>query len=147
MPRGGPGGKVVHPRWSARGRVPAESVMTATVQITRPDKFTTPVFDPVTGNQDAPAAAVVCSSMRSRISVARQVSDLNVRNVGEQKTNIRRYLVQIPLSWTDIRIGDVITVLTNPDDPFLVGRELQILDLQGESLSWSRVLRCEVYQT
>lgn len=147
MPRGGVGSRVIHPRWSPRARVPAESVMTATVKITRPDKHTTPVFDEVSGSQTTPDPYVVASSLEARISVARQVSDLNVRNVGEQKINIRRYLVQIPLSWTDVQIGDVITVLTNPDDPKIVGREYSVMDLQGESLSWSRVLRCEVYQS
>lgn len=141
-----PNTRVIHLDWSPTYRVPSESAMTATVKITRPDQFTTPVFDAATGTKSAPGAQVVVTSLPARISVARQVSDLNIRQTGEERLNIRRYLVQIPLSWTNVTIKDVVTVLINPDDPALVGRELQVMDLQGESLSWSRVLRCEVYQ-
>lgn len=120
-------------------------MLTATVRITRPDRFTAGVFNETTGVQEAPVAQVVVSSLPARVNVARQVSDLNIREVGEERINIRRYMVQIPWDWTDISVRDVITV-TAAEDPALVGRVLQVMDVQAESLEWSRILRCEVYQ-
>lgn len=145
MPRDGIGARVVRPEWSERNRVPSTSMMTATVRIERPDRFTPGVFNDTTGGQDAPAAHVVATALPARVSVARQVSDLNLREAGEELVGIRRYLVQIPWNWTDITVKDVITVV-DAEDPTLVGRAFQVRDIQAESFQWSRVLRCEVYQ-
>lgn len=145
MPRPGLGSHILHPGWSGANRPAATDVQTAVVRITRPDAFTAGVFDPVTGEQTAPEPQVVVTHLSARISVARQVSDLNLREVGEERVNIRRYLVQVPWDWTDVTVKDVIEVL-EAEDLMLVGRMLQVQDIQAESLQWSRILRCEVYQ-
>lgn len=145
MPLPGLGSHVIHPGWSEANRPAATDVMTATVKITRPDTFTTGVFNSSTGEQEAPEPFVVVTSLLARIDVARQVSDVNTRVVGEERVSIRRYLVQLPWDWTDISLKDVLEVLT-AEDPLLIGRMFQVVDIQAMSLEWSRILRCEVYQ-
>lgn len=145
MPLPGRGSQVPHPQWTKHLRQVASSSMTARVRITRPDPHGTSVFNETTGEQESPLEQVVVSILPARVSVARQVSDLNVRKTGEERLNIRRYLIQIPWDWSDITVKDVITVLS-AEDPKLVGRELTVMDIQAESFEASRVLRCEVYQ-
>lgn len=145
MPLPGLGSHVIHPGWSPSNRPAATDVMTAVVKITRPDQFTPGVYDPDTMSQTAPDPQMVVSRLAARVSVAHSV-DWNQRVVGEERLSIRRYIVQIPWDWTDVTVKDVIEVIES-EDPLMVGRVFQVTDVQAESLQWSRVLRCEVYQS
>lgn len=62
----------------------------------------------------------------------------------EQPTNLHDYLVTVPISSPEILPGEGgdYGIVTQASDPLLVGRRLDVRDIQHGSLMWERDLVC-----
>lgn len=73
--------------------------------------------------------------------VNRQAGD-NVVNVGEGVTTLRRYDVTVPFDVVVVEVDHIVTISTSTD-PYLVGRPLRVVDVQGSTDAAYRRLVCE----
>lgn len=51
--------------------------------------------------------------------------------------------VSVPMASTFLHYGDTITILDNPDDPALNGRDLQVLVAETGTTNWTRDYLCQ----
>jgi hypothetical protein len=136
MPR--PGSQVIPAGWSAHHQPVAEGTMTARCTIDRAGDGP-PVWNDDTGAYDPIPRVVLHADVPCRIQQWKQPL---VADVGQQELTTHHYLIPVPVYITDVAVGQQVLVTTNPDDPSLVGRRLDITDVQRGSLAWERDLVC-----
>lgn len=56
------------------------------------------------------------------------------------------YLVAVPHTVTEARIGDVVRVYDGGDDPAMAGRVLVVVEIPTATIILQRNLRCELYE-
>lgn len=93
-----------------------------------PDAVQSP-FTPLPPYYDGPCR------IRVDASVAREAL------VAEQEVTVRAYVVKLPISVVEARVGDIFTY-AGPGDPMLVGRDMRVADVQGSSYAAERRLLC-----
>ncbi|HWU21550.1 MAG TPA: DUF6093 family protein [Nocardioides sp.] len=119
-------------------RAQAESMMTDTCTITRPGE---PVFDSTTGTYTDAGTTVYTGKCRIR---TRSIGFLRDRQAeaGEELTTIWPYIVAVPISASDVKVLDVVTVDTCAD-PLLVGVTLRVRIANAGTNANARKLDCE----
>lgn len=119
-------------------RALAESTMTATVALRKPD--TRPAINETTGkyaNADAtPYATPAC-----RIMLFGQTQG-HLSNAGDASTLQADYIVAVPIDTDAIEVGDI--GLVSNADGLLDGREVRVAEILFGSLLVERRLRCTV---
>jgi hypothetical protein len=115
-------------------RTVANSFMVDTCRIT---DDVAPVFDPDEGYTDETGATFYTGPCR-----VRPAGGPRVVNVGEDVFSLRMFDVWLPWDTTGVELDHLLTVTTS-DDPYLVGRVLRVVDVQGGSDSAHRKLLCE----
>lgn len=133
-----PNPRVIPAGWSAHHQPVAVGTMTARCTIDR-DGTGDPVWDEDTGTWTQPARVVLHTDVPCRIQQQKQPQ---VADVGQQQVSTHDYLVPVPITITDVELGQQLLVTVNLDDPSLVGRRLEITDVQRGSLAWERDLVC-----
>lgn len=121
----------IHPRWSQHHRPTASATHTAACTITRTTGAGSLDGDDVW--QPPTPTVVYTGACRITVSgdIARRIIGERVRHTGEYKVAIK---------WDGvIEVGDIITV-TDAVDPMLVGRKMQVKDIDMGSQQWERVL-------
>jgi hypothetical protein len=123
---------------SARGRAAAERIMTDTCTIVR--LATTGTLNPNTGQMVKTSTTVYTGKCRVKAEAGTSVGD-----VGAGETAVSRVtpIVSIPISSTDIRAGDRVTVATSSDDR-LDGQVLMVRAVNVGTFTTARRLICEV---
>lgn len=148
MPRplGTKGGHVVHPDWCANNRPAAESVLEDRCTITRAPTAGPgqPVMNLVTG-QKVRTPVVVATDLACRVSYASTTPAGERGAFAEETVDSATHLVQLPLSHTDIKSDDLITI-TCATDAKHEGRRFQVLKDGTATYSWTRLVRCESVQ-
>lgn len=66
------------------------------------------------------------------------------QEVATETVAVRGYVVKIDLATADTKVGDLVDVVTNPDDPDLAGRTLHVTEVPHGSLMLERVLVCQL---
>jgi hypothetical protein len=134
MPR--PGSQVIHPGWSAHHQPVAVGTMTARCTIDR-EGDGPPVWNDDTGAYDPIARVVLHADVPCRIQQWRQPQEATT---GQQELTTHHYLIPVPASITDAAVGQQVLITASSDDLSLVGRRLDITDIQRGSLAWERDL-------
>lgn len=132
-----PGYKVIPDGWAEHHRPVANSTMTATIEwFHRGEPEPWPLPEGWTG--PAPFHTSACR-VQELTSSGRAVP-------AEQPVTERRYLVAVPIDGTpEIRAGEAdgdYGKVTAATDPLLIGRILNVADVQHGSLMWERDLVC-----
>ncbi|KAB2347348.1 DUF6093 family protein [Actinomadura rudentiformis] len=132
-----PSAGVFHPDWSQHHRPTAVSAMTSTCTITR-------AAGPGTTAPDGtfiPAARDPIYQGACRVAVKGGSAGSNERRVisGERQITEREYLVQVPDSAAEIKVGDLVEVTTSAD-PTMTGLKFRVSDVWHGSQSWARNL-------
>jgi hypothetical protein len=120
-------------------RAQAESMMTDSCVITRASGD--PVFNATTGKYDTPTPDTIYTG-KCRIRTRSQFLRDRAADGGEHQVLIWSYIVSVPLTVTDIRVDDVVTV-TASTDPALVERELKARITNLATNSTARRIDCE----
>jgi len=63
-----------------------------------------------------------------------------------KQTATGSYLVAVPHTVVEARIGDIVRVHSGADDPALNGVWLQVVDIPKATITLQRNLRCELYE-
>lgn len=111
----------------ARGRIAAELGMTDECVIKRPGGKDT---DPDSGDV-VTTYTTLYTGQKCRVQSRGQWGER--RDVGQDSVVMQTIEVQLPITVTNLQVGDVITITAATFDPLLVGRELQLKDLNSES--------------
>lgn len=98
-------------------------------------------FDPDDGYSDATGATVYTGPCR----VARPSGPQQVE-AGEDTVTLGRFDVTLPWDTVALEVNQLVTV-TASGDPFLIGRVLRVIDVQGMSDAPYRRLVCEDTRT
>jgi hypothetical protein len=64
------------------------------------------------------------------------------KDIGEDNLLLLRVEVQLPMSVTDLEVGDVITMTASANDPDLPGRAFRIHDLAHKTEATARRVQC-----
>ena len=132
-----PGSKVIPSGWSAHHQPVAEGTMTGACTIRDPKATVTGPFDPDTGTfPKAPAPPYYTGACR-----AQQQRQPQEATTGGEEITTHDYLVPVPASVTGVKLGHVVKI-TAAVDASLVGRVLQVTDIQRGSEIWERDLIC-----
>lgn len=134
MPR--PGTRVIPTGWSKHHRPVAEATITAECTIRDPSQDVKVWNDDTGENTITPAAPYYTGRCR-----AQQQKQPQVATTGGQRISNHDYLVAVPAAVTTVRVGHVVTI-TGSVDESLVGRTLQVTDVQRGSEIWQRDLIC-----
>jgi hypothetical protein len=121
------------------GQRAAEQLMTETCTITR-ENGETATFIAATGQYTDTTATVYAGKcrIRPRSAFLRE----RIAEAGEQAQFLWPYIVAVPVSVTDVQVGDIITV-TASGDASLVDRQLRVrIAARGENVT-ARRLDCE----
>lgn len=119
--------------------------MTATGTLQRPSSAAT--FDEATGRSTYPAPTVLWTSVPPDPGI--RVQRLSRRaigrgdQVGGRTVEVQMYQVSIPVAAPEPQINDQIVITANPDDPYLVGKTLRVVEVRLGSLLWQRDMTCE----
>jgi Family of unknown function (DUF6093) len=111
----------------ARGRAAAEKLMVDACTIKRPTGTTT---DPDTADV-VTSYTTLYTNQKCRIQSRGQWGER--RDVGQDSLVMQTIEVQLPITVANLAVGDVITITAATFDPALVGRELQLKDLNSET--------------
>lgn len=115
--------------------------MTATVDIRHPDQPGT--RDPETGRTplvELPSFYAGCARVQGNPE-----SPAAETPAGRQKAT-GSYLIAVPHTVTEARIGDLVRVHDGADDPAANGLVLQVVGTPKASIILQRNLRCELYE-
>lgn len=106
-----------------------------------PDLATFERPGPPTWDREANTDVVAwAETMQARVSVeAADSSAWAEFELGEQRVGVQPYVVALGLDVTDVQPGDRLTV-TRSDDPYLVGRPLQVARVKGGTSAVTRQL-------
>lgn len=116
----------------ARGRAAAEVGMVDTCTIKRPTGKAT---DPDTGDV-VTVYTTLYSGQKCRVQTRGQWGER--RDVGQDSVVMQTIEIQLPITVVDLQVGDVLTITAATHDPLLVGRELQLKDLNSETHATAR---------
>jgi hypothetical protein len=119
----------------ARGRLAAEAGMVDACTITRVGERTT---DTTTGEVTEPTSTLYTGACR----VQQKQAQATEETVGEDHLLLLRIEVQLPMSVTDLEVGDLITVTSSEHDPDLPGRVFRVHDLAHKTHATSRRVQC-----
>lgn len=111
----------------ARGRAAAELGMVDTCTIKRPTGKAT---DPDTG-QVVTTYDVTYTGQKCRVQSRGQWGER--RDVGQNSVVMQTIEIQLLITVTNLEVGDVLEITAAQHDPLLVGRELQLKDLNSET--------------
>lgn len=115
--------------------------MGATVDVSHPDKA--PVRDPAAGR-------TAFASLKPFYAGCARVQGSSTGPAAEapsgKQTATGSYLVAVPHTVTEARIGDIVRVYDGADDPALNGVWLQVVDVPKATITLQRNLRCELYE-
>lgn len=120
-----------------RGRAHAERLMTDTCTVTRAG--TTSTLDEGTGTLTNTPTTVYTGVCRLKPT---QVQDRMVE-VGADEVGIASHVVSLPITETDPRPGDIVTVTASTYDAASVGRTFTILGALHGSQITARRLSCQ----
>jgi hypothetical protein len=124
---------LLHPRMLDAIRATSGGAFTAHGALTRAGTGDG-TYNDTTGQSDPPARVSVHTGP---VKVEPQTSQDRVVIVGGQPVTVRLYSAEAGLDWTDVRVDDVL-VLSECDDPYLVGRPLTVVDATGSTLGTTR---------
>lgn len=126
----------------ARGRAAAESLMVDTCTITRTTGEST--------NDDTGVVTLTTSAIytgRCRIQQSQLGADSTPADPGEAYVRLVAFELQLPMSVTGLRVGDVATITASALDPDLVGRAFNILGLAHKTHATARRLQVQEVAT
>lgn len=121
----------------ARGRVAAEAGMVDTCTIT---EDTVTGTNPDNGEQTATTATIYSGPCRVQQRVP---GGARAADVGEAYQLMLRLEVQLPMSTTNLRAGQKVTITASVNDPDLTGRVLRIRELAHKTEATARRLGVE----
>lgn len=135
-----PGSRVLHPRWAARSRPVAESLLEDWVEIRRPGG-TPGAFDPNTGAQASTPTAAYHAGWGS-VQVLPGIDQ--VHDQAGQQVSTLGYRVSVEADAPEPAVGDIVRVVTpGPNsDALLAGREMTVRSAETGSAHWTRDLIC-----
>jgi hypothetical protein len=136
MPR--PGSQVIPAGWSAHHRPVAEKTFTARCTIDRAGTGA-PVWNATTNAYDPPARVVLHTNLECRVQHWRKFAQVDT--VGEQRVSTHEYLVQVPITVTDVELDQQVRIDACEDASF-VGKRIVVTDIHRGSLMWDRALLC-----
>lgn len=110
------------------------SLFRSTCDITRAGE---PVFDPVTGTYTTPTTAVA-----SDVACLIRPEGATERDAGETQVTLNRFIGKLPAN-TTVEVGDVLTVTGSRHDDGLVGRAMNVMDVQHDDFQIARRLILE----
>lgn len=119
----------------------AESRMRGSCRIERPDQAN-PVTDPDTLEVTLPLALV--GEVKCYTRYPGLAFEQNPEAGGSVQV-ISRLVVRIPFGLI-CRPGDVVTILSDPDNPQLVGTKLRVASIDDQSQATAQRLLCEDHQ-
>lgn len=119
----------------ARGRIAAEAGMVDACTITR---IGTRVTDTTTGEVTEPTTTLYTG--KCRVQQAQAVA--TEETVGEDHLLLLRIEVQLPMSVTGLRVGDLITITASAHDADLPGRVFRVHDLAHKTHATARRVQC-----
>jgi len=111
----------------ARGRAAAEALMDDECTIKRPTGKTT---DPTTG-QVVTTYTTLYTTQKCRVQYRGQWGER--RDTGQDAVVMQTIEIQLPITVTDLAVGDTITITATTFDPVLVGRELLLKDINADT--------------
>lgn len=136
-------GRVIPEGWSRHHQKPATGGMNASCRVTDPARSVPGVFDPATGQRGASSPHVVIDAAACRVQALRGG---DAAEQAAQPTARRDYLIQLDDAGLDtlttIEAGYVVTILASVNDPHLVGRGLEVVDVQYGSERFTRDVVC-----
>lgn len=127
----------------ARGRLRAESLMVDACTISRTDPEAAPVWNEATMGYDPPAGSTVYTG-RCRVQLRDTMA--STPEAGERVVVVQRAVVQVPMTVTGVRVGDVVTVTSAAHDPDLVGNVYRVRSLFAKTHATARRLEVEEAQ-
>lgn len=98
----------------------------------------TRVTDTTTGEVTEPTSTLYTGQCR----VQQKQADATEETVGEDHLLLLRIEVQLPMSVTGLKVGDLITITSSAHDPDLPGRVFRIHDLAHKTHATSRRVQC-----
>lgn len=122
------------------GRAQAESLMTDACTITRAGAGE-PVFDPETGGYTDPPAVTVYEG-KCRVQMRGAAAVQNAQLGGEDVT-FYDVEVSLPITVTDVEVGDLVTMTAAAFDDGLAGTSYRVHGLHAKSQATARRLLCE----
>lgn len=125
------------------GRSAAESLMADTCTITRVS-VGEPVWNEATMAYDPPPPTTVYTG-RCRVQLSAAMAA--TPEAGERVLVVQRATVSVPMSTTDIRVDDTVTVTAAAHDPDLVGNVYRVRSLFAKTHATARRLEVEEDQT
>lgn len=96
------------------------------------------VTDTTTGEVAEPVTTLYTGQCR----VQQQKADARREDVGEDNLLLLRIEVQLPMSVTGLRVGDLITITASAHDPDLPGRVFRAHDLAHKTHATARRVQC-----
>jgi hypothetical protein len=145
-----PNSRVVHPQFEAHHRPVSANAMPAECTITRPSSPSPAGWNDATGRNVYPAPTTVYPTTGhgvcrvNRGGPGGQGSAAPV-TVADRAVTVAQYTVVIPADAAAlVQVHDIVTITRCPGDPDLVGRKLWVTDSARGSLTWERVLNCEL---
>lgn len=119
----------------ARGRLAAEAGMVDACTITRIGERVT---DTTTGEVTESASTLYTGKCRVQQASAQAQRE----DAGEDRLLLLRLEVQLPMSVTDLEVGDLVTVTASVHDPDLPGRVFRVHDLAHKTHATARRVQC-----
>lgn len=147
MPRprvgyGRPGTTVIPGQWAENLRPVAEGTMTASIKLRHPGTIKG-AFDDATGTYtQTPNAAYATTRCR----VQAMANQADTTQTGEDTVTVAGYLLTVPATTPEVRVGDV-GVVTGSGDPQLDGHTIRVGDVVRGSLLVERDLFCTITTT
>lgn len=117
-------------------RAHAESLMLDACRAERPGP---PIFNPATG-VDEPSLTLL---YEGRCKVQTYEGHETTREAGGALVTEQRYSVHVPMAAFAPKVGDVITIISSPEDPFLAGRTYRVVAPLHKTLTTARRLGVE----
>lgn len=100
-----------------------------------------PVFDPSDGTYDEADDTDVYDGV-CRVQVMDSLNAQDAEAGGELLT-VQRLVLQLPISVTGVRVGDVATITSSAMDSDLVGRVYRVVATHAKTHATARRLQCE----
>lgn len=134
-----PATKVIPDGWSAHHRPTAQSAMTDTAELRRPNPGGR-TFDEVAAKSNYPLPTVLATVP---VRVQRMPRRAGGDEVGDRPVEIQLYQVSIPASAPELRTNDQVVITVARSDTMLAGVVLRIREVRRGSQLWERDLLCE----
>lgn len=96
------------------------------------------VTDTTTGEVTEPTSTLYTGKCR----VQQSATQAQREDAGEDHLLLLRFEVQLPMSVTDLEVGDLVTVTASAHDPDLPGRVFRVHDLAHKTHATARRVQC-----